>query len=198
MHKLSIEVILRNWISANTTFKTAILNVLPWLKGLFHRNVSFFLFFFSPKFMFLQTWCGKQLFIRSSCFPACEIWAVGSQREKWWMLTGGWVSGPFPQCSLSRREHSQHSPTPSLLPHLMSKCNVPHTPTTLTQGQLMSSETEWLQSWNYRSIETRGLSGAPQSGTDSGATWVGWAEVITLVKPRCNANASLAQAVTAI
>lgn len=61
MHKLIIEVILRNWISANTTFKTAILNVLSWLKGLFHRNVYFFLFF-SP-----QNSCSCKLDVRNSC-----------------------------------------------------------------------------------------------------------------------------------
>lgn len=101
------------------------------LQNYFIEMFLSFIFFLPKIHVPANLTCEVQLFIRSPCFPACEIWDVGSQRERWWMLTGGWVSGPFPQCSLSRREHSQHSPTPSLLPHLTPKCPVPHTPTTL-------------------------------------------------------------------
>lgn len=195
-HKLTIEIIPRNWISANTTYLKLLFSMF--FHGLQNYFIEMFLsfIFFSPKFMFLQTW-----HVRYSCssdllafqLVRSEMLVHRGRDDGCWQEVG--CQDPFLNAA------SQEGNIPSTAQHHhffpISRPNalcptLPPPSRRSAQGQLMILETERLQSWNYRSLETRGLSGAPQSGTDSGATWVGWAEVITLVKPLHNANASLA------
>lgn len=140
MHKLIIEVILRNWISANTTFKTTILNVLSWLIGLFHRNVYFFLFF-SPKFIFLQTWCEKQLFISLLAFQlvSSELLVHRGRNDGCWQEVG--CQDPF----LNAASQEGNIPSTAQHHHFFPISRPNATCPTLPPPSLRASSWAWRQ-----------------------------------------------------